>query len=390
MRLFVQFKFCLVLAALAVLSACSTADNSEPPAPLTDIEKPEYVRELWTTDTGKGVNFGSAQLQPLLIGSYIYTIDTTGLIRKVDSENGKTLWSFESGLAASTGLSGSESGLLVTSRNGEVALYHFEPPVYDQPDLKLQWKVEIKSEILSRAVISDQQVFVRTVDGKLIALDAENGQEQWAVSRRVPALSLTGSSYPVTTDELVICGFDNGKLVAFDRTQGSTVWESTIASPKGRSEIERLVDLDGQFIMLDGVLYISSYQGNLVAVTVSTGQVIWSRVFSSFQAIDADKDALYLTDDRSLLWSIDRRTGSAFWQSDILKARKITAPRLIENKLVVADLKGYVHWFDKQDGRLLTRIATDGIRYLAQPVVYEDKVIVMDNTNQLTALTQAR
>ena len=384
-QIITHLRLLFLVSILGFIVSCSTADNSDPPAALTSIENPEFVRQLWSTDSGKGIDLNFSRIQPLLLGSYIYTIDTLGAIQKIDPDNGKKIWSFKSGLAASAGLTGNPSGILATSRNGEVAFYEFT-----DESLTLKWKKEIRSEILSRAVLSENQVIIRTVDGRIVALDANNGQEQWAVSRRVPALSLTGSSYPIVTDELVISGFDNGKLVAFDLKQGSSVWETTVASPSGRSEIERLVDLDGQFVLRDGVIYISSYQGNLVAVTVSNGQVIWSRKFSSFQAIDIDQDALYLTDDKSHIWAIDRRTGSAFWQQDVLNGRKITAPLVIKDRLVVADYDGYVHWLDKQDGRIVARKETYGIRFLTQPIVQDNKVIVIDSTNQLIALTQAR
>lgn len=374
----------LFLCCLLWVSACSTPDNSEPPADLTDIENPQPLRKLWSIDTGEGIDEGFFDMQPQLLGNKVYTIDTEGVIHQIDATNGKSEWQFESGLSSITGLSVNSSALVATSRNGELLVFDFA-----DESLKLRWRQQLNSEIRTRAVLHDEQVFVRTVDGKLSAINASNGKILWTVSRRVPALSLTGSSHPVVSDDLVISGFDNGKLVAFERDNGSTAWETTVSSPSGRTEIERLVDLDGQFVLRDGIVYISSYQGNLVAITVSNGQVIWSRKFSSFLAMDADREALYLSDDRSHIWSIDRRTGSAFWKQEVLNARKITAPRLIGDKLIVADLQGYVHWFDKQDGRLLARKATYDNRYLSQPLTIDSTAIVLDSTGRLTALSQA-
>lgn len=368
---------------LLFIAACSSPDNSEPPAELTKIANPEYVRELWSVDTGFGAAESFIDQQPLVMGSKIYTIDIRGFIRQIDAKSGRSDWRYDSGLSSLAGLSGNDKGLLATSREGQVTLFEF-----DGKKLKLKWQQQLNSEIRSRAVLNKNQVIVRTVDGKLSVLSAKTGEVQWSVSRRVPALSLTGNSYPIVTDDLVISGFDNGKLAAFERENGSTVWETTVGSPSGRTEIERLVDLDGQFILRDGVIYISSFQGNLSAITANSGQVVWTRKFSSFQAVEADDETLYLTDDRSHLWAIDRRTGSAFWKQEVLNARKITAPRLVDNKLVVADLEGYVHFLDKTDGRLLTRIQTQIKRYISQPQIIDSSVIVFDITGQLTALSQ--
>jgi outer membrane protein assembly factor BamB len=227
---------------------------------------------------------------------------------------------------------------------------------------------------------------VRSVDGRLYCLSAADGSEQWQVSRRVPALSLTGNSEPLVTDDLVIVGFDDGKLSAYDRRDGKTRWETTISLPRGRTEVERLVDLDGSFVIRDGIIYVVAFQGSLAAVQAISGDILWSREFSSFQKIAIDDDALYLTSADSDLWSIDRRTGAAFWKQDVLHARRITAPTIFEDNLVVADLSGYLHWFAKSDGRLLGRIRTTDERNYVQPQVWRQSVITLDKLGFLTAV----
>ena len=377
-------RYFLVLLLLG-MAACDTPDNSEPPAELTTIENAEFVKERWSVDTGKGAIENFFDMQPLVLGSKIFTIDTTGLIQQIDPQKGKIEWSHESDLTAMSGLSGNESHLIATSSEGQVALFE-----RNAENLTPGWRTNLNSEIRSRAILAGEKIFVRTVDGHLSAINTKDGQVAWSVSRRVPALSLTGHSHPIVTEDLVISGFDNGKLLALDKNDGTVIWESTVGVPSGRTEIERLIDLDGQFIVRNGVIYISAFQGKLAAITVNSGQVLWTRKFSSYQAIEADDEALYITDDRSHLWSIDRRTGSAFWKQDILNARKITAPRLVGDKLVVADLEGYVHWFNKQDGKLVSRIATHGKRYISQPVTLNALAIVLDASGQLTAITQQR
>ncbi|MCP4076514.1 MAG: outer membrane protein assembly factor BamB [Gammaproteobacteria bacterium] len=373
----------LLLSLLFFLTACSDVDNSEPPAELTKIDKPEYVKKLWSRDSGKGSVNKYIDMQPFITGNKIYTIDTTGLLSRLDIENNNIDWTLKTGLSSVAGVSGDALSLVASSRDGEVVLFD-----YDEKSVKQRWKHQLKSEIRTKAVVDGQQVFIRTVDGKLSVLSTADGELLWAVSRRVPALSLTGSSYPLVTEELVISGFDNGKLVAFNRENGSTVWEHTVTSPRGRTEIERLVDLDGQFLLRDNIIYISSFQGDLVALTLNSGQVLWSRKFSSFQAMDADSEALYLTDDRSHVWSIDRRTGSAFWKQDVFNARKLTAPLILDDKIVVADFEGYIHWLSKIDGAQLARIQPSEVRYIAQPQAQDSRVIVIDVSGEVTVLTQ--
>ena len=378
MRYYAQL---LALIASLFLLSCSSGDNAEPPSPLTEIEKPLPVVVDWKTKTGAGIETASYNMRPLLVQNQIYSVNTKGLVKSIDTESGKVNWSAETDVAAITGLAGTAEVILASSRNGDLNAFNIL-----QDGLQLRWSIQLKGEIRALPLIADQQVFVRTVDGRLSALSLGDGSILWTISRRVPALSLTGNSRPVVKGDLVIAGFDDGKISAFKRIDGRTVWETTVSHPTGRTEIERLVDIDGQFIVEDGIIYVSSYQGKLAAIQVIDGNVLWSRNFSSYQSIVADEDALYLSSDNSHIWSIDRRTGSAFWKQEALHARKITAPLLIGDKLVVADLEGYVHWLDKSDGILRGRARPTDSRHIAQPLEWNNRVMVIDSEGILSSL----
>ena len=378
MRYYAQL---LALIASLFLLSCSSGDNAEPPSPLTEIEKPLPVVVDWKTKTGAGIETASYNMRPLLVQNQIYSVNAEGLVKSIDTESGKVNWSAETDVAAITGLAGTAEVILASSRNGDLNAFNIL-----QDGLQLRWSIRLKGEIRALPLIADQQVFVRTVDGRLSALSLGDGSILWTISRRVPALSLTGNSRPVVKGDLVIAGFDDGKISAFKRIDGRTVWETTVSHPTGRTEIERLVDIDGQFIVEDGIIYVSSYQGKLAAIQAIDGNVLWSRNFSSYQSIVADEDALYLSSDNSHIWSIDRRTGSAFWKQEALHARKITAPLLIGDKLVVADLEGYVHWLDKSDGMLRGRARPTDSRHIAQPLEWNNRVMVIDSEGILSSL----
>ncbi len=372
----------LWVGLMLFLVACSSKDNSEPPALLTEIDAPIPLQIHWSTDTGAEDNVGLYNLSPLLIDDQILSIDTAGTIKNIDAKSGQLRWSFESDLAAITGLAGNQRVIVVSSGDGDLA-------VFDRLEngLEKRWSIQLTGEIRAIPTIGNQQVFVRTVAGKLSAVSLADGSIQWTISRRIPALSLTGNSPPIIDGNRLIVGFDDGKLTAFDQSNGQTIWETVISHATGRTEIERLVDIDGQFLLKDGIVYVSTYQGRLSAVQAIDGNVIWSRKFSSYQSIIADEEALYITGDLSHLWAIDRRTGSAFWKQEVLHARKITAPQLLDNKIVVADLYGYVHWFDKSDGSLQGRIRSSESAHIAQPLYWQNNAIVLDSAGRLSSVS---
>ena len=372
-----------LLLAIGLLAACGgDIDNSEPPAELTIIDEQMKLEVLWRVDTLAPANRASYRMRPLILDDLVYSIDTSGLINEIEISNGRKNWKYATGIAAITGLSGNKGRIVATSKDGAVAAYSLL-----EDGLSPLWQVNIGTEIRATPVVDGSQVFVRSVDGKLHSLSAEDGSEQWVVSRRVPALSLTGSSEPLVTEQLVFSGFDDGSLIAYDRESGKTVWETTISLPTGRTEVERLVDLDGRFVLSDGVIYVTSFQGKLAAVQAVSGDLLWTREFSSFQAIAIDQNALYLSADNSHLWSIDRRTGTALWKQDVLNARKVTAPTIFKDKLIVGDLDGYLHWFKKEDGSLVGRIrATNGRSYV-QPQTWQNSVLTLDKYGLLVSVS---
>ena len=372
------------LVLRAVLAGCSgDKDNSEPPALLTSIKNSVALYINWQLDTRASKNRAAYRLRPMISGDRVYSIDTSGLVRGIDLASGRKLWRYKSGYEPIIGLGGNSQMLLVTSRNGDLAAYR-----EIEDGLEPLWNVNLGSEVRATPIVDNEQIFVRSVDGRLRSLSVEDGSQQWQITGRVPALSLTGNSNPLVAGELVISGFDDGKLIAYNRNTGKTLWETTISIPRGRTEVERLIDLDGRFVMRDGVIYVVSFQGHLAAVQAVSGDILWSRKFSSFQAIEIDESALYLTSDDSDLWSIDRRTGSAFWKQDVLHARRVTAPSIIDDSIVVADYEGHLHWFNKSDGKLIGRIRTSSERNFVQPQVWGEMVITLDRLGFLTSVSR--
>ncbi len=376
-------RILIAIVLPALLAACGgDKDNTDPPAELTAIQYNVPLQLNWALETRAARNRASYRLRPLLIGNRVYSIDTGGTIVGIDADKGRKLWKFDTDLAPITGLAGNAQILIATSQDGDIIAYR-----ESDDELELVWKTRVVSEIRATPVIDNEQVFVRSVDGKLRSLAIADGSEQWVVSRRVPALSLTGNSKPLVHGELVLAGFDDGKLIAYDRATGKIRWESTISVPGGRTEIERLVDVDGNFVVNDGVIYVASFQGRLAAIQAVSGDLLWSREFSSYQPIAIDNDALYLSADNSHIWAIDRRTGTAFWKQDVLHARKITAPAIFGDNLVVADLDGYLHWFSKGEGTLLGRIRTSYTRNYVQPITWQNSVLTLDRQGLLASVS---
>ena len=368
----------LVLIFVLSLTACgSEEDNSEPPAELTPFEEAAKVTELWSVSTGEGVEQQFLKLYPLLLDDRIIVVNREGDLSAIDLDNGQEIWQLELDVAISAGVGGDAQHHLVSTTDGEVILV--------TSDGAVKWRVNVSREILMPPVIADGKVIIRSVDGQIAALDLASGAESWMIKREVPALSLRGNSSPVVNDGRIYSGMDSGHLVAINLKDGRTIFDATVALPKGRSELERLVDVDGDIVLDSNVLYVGSYQGRIVAIDVRRGQLLWARKLSSYSGVAVSESSVFSVDEQDFIWALDKNTGATLWKQEKLKARQLTKPVTMEDTIVVADYEGYLHWISQYDGRFIARTQDDSTGIIVPPIVKGDRVYLINREGRLTA-----
>ncbi|MBL7002669.1 MAG: outer membrane protein assembly factor BamB [Gammaproteobacteria bacterium] len=375
-----MFRIVFLLLSVGILTACSDVDNSTPPAELTEYKHTVKPKINWSKSLGGGKD-PYHTLAPAIVDGHIYSVSASGLISKVSLDNGKVLWSKDLAQNMYSGLAVTTAVIALATSEGELKVFE------NTSDLKLIWSVHVNSEVNTQPVIQQDSIFVHLSNGQLRSLDLATGKSNWSITQLVPALSVTGVSLPVISDDKLISGFDNGTLVAFDKDTGETAWQKTISVPSGRSDLDRMVDLDGEFAIANGVIYASTFQGRLSAIQVHNGAELWSRKMSSIKKISIDAKSVYITDQDSMLWSIDRRTGSALWKQDALHHRNLTAMLVQQEHLVVADYQGYAHWLDKLTGTLSARIKVANDKVNNTPLLYQDMVVFLDVNNKISAVS---
>ncbi len=355
-------------------------DNAEPPAALTEFTTEVQIEKLWSSTTGVGANEQTVKLAPVVHNQKIITADREGLVEARHLVTGDKVWEIETELKLSGGVGLGGETVILGSSNAEVIALNS-----DTGD-KL-WSVKVSSEVLAIPTVAKHIVIVRTTDGTVTALNEQTGAKLWSYEHAVPALSIRGTGTPLIVGDKVIAGYDNGKLVALDLRNGKFAWETTISIPKGRSEVERLVDLDVDPIEVNDVIYIASYRGGIAAISATDGDGMWrNENISSYSGLSNDFRYLYLSDSKSHVWQIDQRTGSGLWQQKDLHHRRLTAPATYQNYVVVGDFEGYVHWLSSSDGRLLGRIQITDSPIEAKPVVVDDTVYVYAKDGSIAAL----
>jgi len=355
-------------------------DNAEPPNKLTEYTPEIKVDILWKERIGVGSAEKTLKLVPVISAGKIIVADSKGLVQARNLHDGALYWEIETELplAAGPGV-GAGTVVLGTSKAQVVAL--------NSENGKVLWTVKVSSEVLSIPVISNGIVIVHCTDGTVVALNEKTGAKLWGYESNVPALSVRGTGTPVIAEDRVIGGYDSGKLIALRLNDGKYVWETGVAIPKGRSEVERLVDIDADATSVGGTIFVASYHGGVSAVSELDGEVLWQNdSVSSYTGLSNDWRYLYLSDSVGDVWQLEQRSGSSLWKQKDLHQRQLSAPAAYENFVVVGDFEGYVHWLSTVDGRLLGREKVTDVPIDAKPVVTDNVVYVYAKDGTLAAL----
>jgi outer membrane protein assembly factor BamB len=352
----------LALAALAVLAtACDKEKDVAPPAELVDFEPAVRVDRVWSASTKGGDDVLRLGLRPAVQGERIYVAGHGGDVRALELATGRELWRASTDLDLAGGPAVGEGVVVVGSTGGDLV-------ALDADAGAKRWQVMTGGEVLTAPTVSGGIVVVRTVDGRIRGLRAADGVEAWNYEQPVPRLTLRGNAPPVVDGDMVFAGLDNGKVVALSLASGELLWSTTVAPSHGRTEIERLVDIDSPVRIVGDDVFVVGYQGRIAMLARETGQVWWGRDLSSHRGFAVDGDTLYVTTADSTVVALSRRDGTPVWSQEAMIRRSLTAPALADGALVVGDFEGYLHWLDTATGELLARGKTGGGRMSNAPV----------------------
>lgn len=350
-----------LLLLLAALAGCETVsdffemgDDEDPqqPAELLEIEQQLNVKKLWSVGVGDGQGSGLYKLQPIIDGDVIYVAAAEGEVRAVDRKRGSTLWRQELDLGLSGGVGHYEDSLFLGTSDGLVLRL-------DANTGETLWTSEVSGEVLAAPQGNGRVVVVQSYDGRLYGFDYQSGEQLWRYDSNLPVLTIRGTSTPVLDGGVVYAGFATGRVLAFDAQDGTVRWEARVAIPQGRSEIERIVDVDGTMALAGTELYVASYQGRMAALDTRTGRKIWQRNVSSFYGVSQGFGNVYITEESGAVTAFLRNGQGIRWEQPALAWRGLSKPVPVSSYLAVEDFEGYLHLLSQVDGEFLARIRPD-------------------------------
>ena len=365
----------LLLAAVVFSTGCSSSrsskrENVAPPAELTEFSPQVGVRQLWSASVGGGEGKQGLRQGVAIDNRTVFTADSDGQIQALDLDSGRQLWKRDTSLRLSSSPAAAEATLVVASLDGRVLALN--------PDNgEERWSATVSSEVISQPAISRGLIVVRVNDGRVYAFSAIDGERRWVYDRGMPSLTLRGNSAPEVADGRVYLGYDGGQVVALNLETGAQIWEQVVAVGEGRTELDRMVDVDGSIVVDGAQVYAASFRGQALAIDGVSARPLWNREISTYAGFALAGQQLLTVDDQGTVWSLDRSTGSAMWKQDVLAHRWLSPPAIQSSFAVVGDLEGYVHWLSVADGALAAREQLGDEPIVASPVISADGIAVV-------------
>lgn len=358
-------------------------DDVLPPKKLIKFEATLPVKKIWSAKLGKGSEFLRVGLSPAGDGKRIYAASRNGVVSAFNPETGKRIWRVEVDVLLSAGPGTGENYVVVAGSDGDLICLAAN-------DGREVWRININGESLARPLIRNDSVVVQTIDGKLQVFSVFDGKKLWSIEQSAPRLTLRGTSSPVIVGTTVVAGFDNGRLVGTSLSSGVTQWEAMLSPPSGRSDLDRLSDVDGSVVVVGQDIYAAGYQGKLAAVASESGRIIWARDISTHVGVAVDFANVYSIDESGEVIALLRRNGSEVWRQDALLRREPTSPVAFDNAVAIGDFEGYVHLFSNIDGRPVARIRVGKGLLSGAPVVIGGRLYVQSESGVLEAYAVRR
>jgi outer membrane protein assembly factor BamB len=340
------------------------------------------LREAWRASLGGGGLFGDRgriTSGPVIAGGLVYAVDQVGTVSAHALDRGGRAWSFgtqpeDDGTGALGGGCAVEGGVCY------VATGMAEVLALDAAAGTLRWRVRVPAPMRGAPTVSGGRVFVVTIEGRLVALSADDGRQLW-VHRASPVAAIPlGLPAPAVEGDIVVAGFASGELVALRAAEGRLLWTETLAGI-ARGTIADIGGIRGAPAIRDGVVHVAGLSGITLAVDLRSGRRLWEREVGGGSTPAVAGDWAFLIGEPGRVLCVERLTGRVRWIQDFAegaegrRAAIRAVPLVAGGRVIVPGSDSRALLLDPADGSVATTLRLPGP--VLQPVAVADGRLVM-------------
>ena len=365
----------LITISLSLFISSCTSLNIDP---YLDLLSPNHLSKdidnvdvslVWSKDIGEERDYKTGVLQPIFKDGISYTIDSQGYVSAINLSSGKPVWVYDLDMNVSSGLGMHDNKIFFGTNDGMYYGFNIDKlatpysfldnldfiNLLDDTKVEPDVSIQLRSEASSPAVGIDNLIFIKLDDGDTASINLDQSLLEWNYKGRNVPLSMKGSAAIATLNNNIFVPRDDGNIISLVANTGKLNWLVSISARSGRNELESLRDVEITPIIDNGVLYIGSFQGNLVSIDIFTGSIIWSKPMSVISHLSVDSSYLYASDNSGSIYALDKYDGSVVWKQSMPEQIITTQTHVIAEYLVTLSTQGHIIILNKEDGRLLTK-----------------------------------
>lgn len=352
-----KYKITCALTVLTLaLAGCANKGvkvEDVKPNPLPKLVQAKTLVPVFSTTVASTSEADPLRLRLDVDNGVIFAINPKG---EVEAYQGKQrLWQKKiSKQGLSSGVEAKDGLVIVGNSKGQ--LFALDQTTGDE-----KWTAQLSGAILAPSLIHAGRVITVANDGTVYAHEVETGKQAWTYSLPNVQFSLRGQAAPVALDARnVLIASANAYIYAIDAISGAPKLQRRVAVSEGRSDIQRLIDIDGEPTVMGQFVVTTSYQGQVTVLDLNSQQVVWSEDASSNQRPEVKGNGVFVAQTDGKITAYEITTGNKLWENDQLLNRKLSNPVMLDNDLVVGDLDGVLHLIDPATGEIVGRSKTSG------------------------------
>ena len=221
---------------------------------------------------------------------------------------------------------------------------------------KLIWKknfytkTEKKLDPILQFANNNKHLIVADNLTKYYMLDLKNGDLVWSKKNLAPF----NSQIKIYKDRFFIIDFTN-TLRCISMKNGEELWnfQTEVSFIRSQKKLSMAI--------MEGVIYFNNSLGDISAINIDDGQLIWQLPTTNNLIIDsafsletsdiiADGNNLFFSNNKNQFFSIDIKSGNFQW---VNKVNSNVRPTLVGNFIITVSLEGYLIVIDKITGNII-------------------------------------
>jgi outer membrane protein assembly factor BamB len=374
------------------------------------LEASGPLHVVWQQDAGKGSDKDSRLTAPPIVANgTIYVQDSQAHVFAFNASTGAPLWDTsivppgkdntylfgmfgtdttpDANKGAGGGIAYDDGKVFASSGFGQaVAL--------DARSGKILWRQDLGVPIVNAPAANGGRVFVSTQENHLYALAQTDGRRLWDHTGISESAGIQASTSAAVAGEYVMAPYSSGEIYALRVQNGRPAWSDMLTHSGVATALSELDDIAGRPVVDRDVVFAISHSGVMAAISLNSGERLWSRDIGGIQTPWAAGDYVYVVTSDQQVICLTRKEGKVKWIHQLqrwddpdAKSGSIdwAGPVLVSDRLIVVSSRGIAAALSPYTGDLLGKMEIpDGT--LIAPVVANGQLYLYTNGAQLVAL----